>query len=73
MIIAQIPEGQEGHSQGELCGERCEWNEERTECEKIDIIGVVSGREKEHRSPEMSIEGRESLEWLEHSKREEDW
>lgn len=36
-----------------MCGEGCEWNEEKIGWEKIDIISVVSGMEKEHRSPEM--------------------
>ena len=36
---------QRGTNQGRVCGIGHEWNEERIECEDIDIISVIAGRE----------------------------
>lgn len=58
VMFAQNPKREDGPSQGVVCGERYEWNEERIEYEEIDIISVVVGREKGHGSPEMECSGR---------------
>lgn len=43
----RIPEGEEGPRQERLYGERYEWNDKRIGCKEIDIISILSGREKD--------------------------
>lgn len=43
--ICTDPGERRGTNQGRVCGIGHEWNEERIECEDIDIISVIAGRE----------------------------